>query len=117
MACAIWLLTQSPEYKYMFLADLDWAIIPPYLLNQYRIFYKDEKPMASVCWATVNDEVLARLKKLGTRIRPREWNCGEHVVVMGVVAPFGGGEQVLEEVKRTLFAGKVVHMLRDVAGG
>lgn len=36
---------------------------------------------------------------------------------MAVVAPFGGGEQVLEEVKRTLFAGKVVHMLRDVAGG
>ena len=73
--------------------------------------------MVSVCWATVNDEVLARLKKLGTRIRPREWNCGQHVVIMGVVAPFGGGEQVLEEVKRTLFARKVVHMLRDVTGG
>jgi len=73
--------------------------------------------VAIVCWAAVNDEVLARLRKLGTRIRPREWNCGEHVIVMGVVASFGCGEQVLEEVKRTVFAGKVVHMLRDVAGG
>jgi len=57
------------------------------------------------------------MRRQGTinRNRPREWNCGAHVVVMGVVAPFGGGEQVLEEVKRTLFAGKVVHMLREVA--
>ena len=60
---------------------------------------------------------LARLKKLGARIRPMEWNRGEHVVLMGVVAPFGGAEQVVEEVKVKLFAGKEVHMLRDVAGG
>ncbi len=100
----------------MFLADLDWAIIPPYQLNQYRLFYKGDTPMAIVCWAQVNDEVLARLKKLGTRIRTREWNCGEHVIVMAVVAPFGGGEQVLKEVRMTVFAGKEVHTLREVTG-
>ncbi len=57
---------------------------------------------------------LARLKKLGARIRPREWNSGEHVVLMGVVAPFGGAEQVVEEVKAKIFAGKAVHMLQEI---
>lgn len=57
--------------------------------------------------------MLGRLKKLGARIRPREWNSGEHVVIMGVVAPFGGAEQVLEEVKAKVFSGQEVQVLQD----
>lgn len=88
--------------------------MPPFLLDQFRVFYKGKMPVACVCWAKVSAEILARLKKLGARIRPREWNSGEHVVIMGVVAPFGGVEQVLEEVKAKVFSGQAVQVLQDL---
>jgi cytolysin-activating lysine-acyltransferase len=110
---AIWLLAQSPEHKYMFLADLHWAIMPPFRLNQYRVFYQGDTPIASVCWAKVNDVVLTRLMKLGPRIRPREWDCGEHIVIMWIVTPFGGQAQAREDVEHRLFSGKTVYWIHE----
>lgn len=113
---AIWLLAQANEYRYMFLSDINWAIIPPYRLNQYKVFYQSDSPFASVCWARVNDQVLLRLMKIGPRIRPREWCCGEHIVVMGIVAPFGGQDQVRHDIEQVLFHGKTIYWVREWVG-
>lgn len=110
----IWLLSQSPEHRYMFLADLEWAIIPPFLLEQFRVFYKSKMPVACVCWAKVDDDMLKVINGIGARIRPHEWNNGEHIVIMGVVAPFGEAIQVLDEVQKKIFPGQTVHMMRTL---
>lgn len=49
-------------------------------------------------------------------IRLLSFLLNPHWIFQGACA-VSGWEQVLEEVKRTLFAGKAVHMLREVAGG
>ena len=37
----LWLLTQSPQHKFMFLADMEWYFLPPFRHRQFRVFHKD----------------------------------------------------------------------------
>ncbi len=89
------LLSQSPEHKYMFLAELEWAIIPPVRLGQFRLFHKEGRVVGFVTWAMVNEAVEARLKRGVRRLRPDEWKCGERRVVVDVI---GGPSHDLDDV-------------------
>ncbi len=42
----LWLLTQSPQHKFMFLADLEWYFLPPFRHRQFRVFHKDRRLLA-----------------------------------------------------------------------
>lgn len=113
----IWLLSQSQTHKFMFLADLEWSVIPPYRLRQFRIFHTNETPMALATWAMVSDAVLERLRKVGPRLRPDEWNSGDNVVLMDVVTPFGGLEKVVGELNDTVFKGGKPFTVADLTDG
>lgn len=112
----IWLLSQSRTHKLMFLADLEWSILPPYRLGQFRIFHNKESPMAFASWAKVSDVVLDRMKNVGPRLRPDEWNSGDTVILMDVVTPFGGLEKVVEELNSTVFKGGKAIPVADLMG-
>jgi len=112
----VWLLMQSQTHKYMFLADLDWSILPPYRLRQFRIFHNKNNPMALATWASVSDEVLDRMKKVGPRLRPDEWNSGDNKILMDVITPFGGLEKVVEELNNTVFKGGKPFTVADLMG-
>jgi len=34
----VWLMMNMPQYRHVFLADLEWMVLPPILLSQYRLF-------------------------------------------------------------------------------
>ena len=67
----LWLLTQSPQHKFMFLADMEWYFLPPFRHRQFRVFHKDKAPIAFVSWAYVSDEVEDRLKAGAVRPQAR----------------------------------------------
>lgn len=93
-----WLLSLSPQHRYMFLADLDWRIRPAIVLRQCRLFHKDNRAVAFVSWAYVSDEVAGRLQLMPGRLQPQEWRSGNKFMLVDVVAPFGGAEQIVQEV-------------------
>jgi len=103
-----WLLSQSPNHKYMFIADMEWYLMPPFRLRQIKIFHKDGAPVAYACWAKVSDEVDARLRDGSIKLRPEEWNSGENLWLVDLVAPFGGTEFVINELKEKVFKGQKV---------
>jgi cytolysin-activating lysine-acyltransferase len=35
----VWLMSQSPAHKHSFIADLEWMVMPPVLLSQFRLFH------------------------------------------------------------------------------
>ena len=72
------LLGASPRRRYLFIGDLDWAVLPPIALKQFRLFAKDGHPLAYACWAFVSDEDDARLKTGQIKIKPNEWKSGEN---------------------------------------
>jgi len=112
-----WLLSQSPNHKYMFIADMEWYIMPPFRARQFRIFHKDGAPIAFACWAYVSDEVEERLRDGSTKLRPEEWRSGENLWLMDIVAPFGGADFVIKELREKVFAGKRVKTWQPAPDG
>lgn len=105
---ALWLYARDPVKKFMFLADIDWAVLPPIVLDQCRLYTKSGLPYAFVTWAFVNDAVHARLGSAQPKIAPHEWKSGEHVWIIDAVAPFGQLDETLKELRENLFPGRKV---------
>ena len=113
----LWLLTQSPTHKYMFLADMEWYLLPPITLNQFRIFRHEGRALAYVAWAMVNDEVDARLRKGIVRLKPIEWRSGKLVWITDLVAPAGGTEPMLKSLKEQVFKDVTVNLIAPDENG
>lgn len=114
---ALWLYAKDPVKKFMFLGDTDWAVLPPIVLDQCRLYTKSGLPYAFVTWAFVNDTVDARLRSSQAKIAPHEWKSGEHLWIIDAVAPFGQLEATLMELRETLFPGRKVSALLPQSNG
>jgi cytolysin-activating lysine-acyltransferase len=113
----VWLLTQSPQHKQaFFLGDLEWMAMPPILLQQFRMFYAKDRPIGVILWAFVNDEVEARLLSGNARMRPQDWKCGDKLWIVEVVAPFGGTDEMLKDLKAKVFKDREIKF-RGVESG
>ena len=99
----VWLLSQSPLHKQFFISDLEWFIMTPVLLQQFRLFYATNKPIGLVLWARVNDDVAKRLADGTTKLRPQDWKSGDQLWVVEVIAPFGGPEEMINDLKAKVF--------------
>jgi len=108
---ALWLYARDPIKKFMFLGDTDWAVLPPIVLDQCRLYSRGGLPYAFVTWAFVNDTVAARLRGQQPKIAPHEWQSGDQVWIIDAVAPFGHLDETLKELRETQFAGKKVSAL------
>jgi cytolysin-activating lysine-acyltransferase len=106
-----WLLTQSPSHKTFFLSDLEWMVMQPILLEQFRIFYDDKKPIGVAFWAFANDEVAGRLAQGGARLRPDDWKSGTTPWLVEIVTPYTGA--VALKFNEILFADLKRHVFPD----
>lgn len=104
----VWLLTQSPSHRHLFLADLEWAVMPALLLRQIHLFRSKGKVVGLALWASVSDEVDARLSSGVTRLAPLEWKGGETLWLIDIIAPFGGTENMLKEITTSLIKNKSI---------
>ena len=93
---AVFLMSRSAKHRHLFLADLEWRLMPPLALKQFRLFTKDNHPVALATWAMVSEAVEARLKGGGTHLKPEEWKSGDRRVVVDIVAPFGGEKEKVQ---------------------
>lgn len=113
----VWLMSQSPLHKQFFISDLEWFVMTPVLLQQFRLFYAKDRPMGVVLWAYVNDEVEARLKEGVTKLRPQDWKSGDKLWAVEVIAPFGGAEEMIKDLKAKVFPTKEIHFVALTAEG
>lgn len=107
---AMWLYARDDRRKYTFIAEQDWLLIPPIIMDQCKLYTREEIPWAFCTWAFVSDEVDARLRS-NPRIAPHEWKSGTHPWIIDVVAPFGDLDGIVEDVRRTVFAGAAISAL------
>lgn len=92
----VWLMSQSPIHKRLTISDLEWLVMPPILLNQFKIYHDDTQPIGVVFWGYLNEEAEARLKTKG-RIEPEDWGNGAAISAeQGIVANPGGQLWVVE---------------------
>jgi cytolysin-activating lysine-acyltransferase len=121
----VWLLTQSAQHsRAFFLGDLEWMAMPPIILQQFRMFYAKDRPIGVVLWAFVNDEVEARLLSGSARVRPQDWKSGDKLWIVeacpgprsGMIAPFGGTDEMLKDLKAKVFKDREVRFRAVEAG-
>lgn len=98
----MWLYARDPQRRFTFTADMDWRLMPPLVLDQCKLYNKQELPWAFFSWAKVNDAVHARLQGANANIAPHEWHSGSHVWLIDAVMPFQPDEALLSEVLRAI---------------
>lgn len=99
----VWLLTQSPIHKQLFIGDLEWFIMPPVILEQFRIFNGPKHPVGVAFWAHVSDETQDRLLAGAHKLRIDEWKGGTNPWLIELVAPFGGQEEMMADMAEHIF--------------
>jgi cytolysin-activating lysine-acyltransferase len=107
----VWLMSQSPLHKQFFISGLEWLVMTPVLLQQFRLFYDKDKPIGVAFWGTVSEEVEQRLAAGTTRLRPQDWKSGDRLWVVEIIAPFGGAEAMVQDLKAKVFAEKQMKFL------
>jgi len=112
------LLSQSAAHRHVFLSDLEWLLMPPLALRQFSVFRHNDVPVGYVSWAFLSDETEARLKS-GTRprLQPGEWKGGDNLWIVDIVAPLGGADKMLAELKEKLFRDRPFKTLAPAPDG
>jgi cytolysin-activating lysine-acyltransferase len=122
---ALWLFARDPMRRFTFVADIDWRLLPPLVLDQCKLYSREGLPWAFVTWARVGDAVDQRLRSSAPLIAPHEWKSGDKLWLIDVVAPFGDApgiaRQALKEIAGASTAnawlpgaegGSVLHVVR-----
>ncbi len=112
-----WLLTQSPLHKRLFFEELEWLVMTPVLLNQFRLYYAPDRPIGVVLWARIDDATAEVLSAGTNRLRPQDWTSGDKVWIVEVIAPFGGAQKMVDELEQELFAKEPLWLTRPGPGG
>ncbi|MGD9785613.1 MAG: toxin-activating lysine-acyltransferase [Hyphomicrobiaceae bacterium] len=113
----VWLMSQSPLHKQFFISDLEWFVMTPVLLQQFRLYYDQQKPIGVVLWARVSGEVEARLAEGADKLRPQDWKSGDKLWVVEVIAPFGGAEEMVKDLKAKVFPNDPIKFVATGAAG
>lgn len=111
------LMMDSPAHQHLFLSDMKWLVVPPVLQKQFRIYRNNGVPFAYASWAFLNEEAGERMKKDQHRLRPDEWNSSGQVWLVDLIAPFGGQEEVINDLKENALKGMSVKMLQPAPDG
>lgn len=108
MPKAVSLFCQSPAHRHLLLSDLEWRLVPPIALRQFRLIYKKEMPYGFVSWALVSEDVERRLDRPDFRLRPADWKSGDRAWVIDVVAPPDQALGFIDAIKEKVLAGREV---------
>jgi cytolysin-activating lysine-acyltransferase len=100
----VWLLGRSDAHRDLFLTDLDWLVMPPVQLRQFRIWRKENQPVAYASWAYLPDEAGERFAEGAragrmARLGPSDWKSGEQLWLIDFVAPFGGADGMIKTLQ------------------
>ena len=97
-----WLLSQSPLHRALQIGDLEWLVMPALIHQQFYIFRDGDKPVGLALWAKCNSLAEAKLDR--GMIEPEnhltleEWQSGDAVWLVDLVAPFTDAENKHREV-------------------
>ena len=91
------LYRQFPKYDKFTYRQLTEMITPSVNLDQYQIHRIGSEDVGFTNWAYLSDNVEQRFKLIG-KLKPNEWNCGDNIWVMQVVAK-SNAKEIMKWVK------------------
>ncbi len=115
---AVSLFMRSPAHRHYTLADLEWCLIPPLVLNQFmagrRGFHRQRALALALAWVAGPTRGF-RCARYPIRLHPNEWQSGEAIWIIDAVGEPKAVQQCLEMLRKTAFQGKRFKMLKAAA--
>lgn len=114
----VWLMSQVPTHKHFFIADLEWMLVPPVAVGQFRLWLEKTLPVGFATWAFLSEDAEKRIKEGGIRrLAPNDWKSGDRIWLMDLITPFGGRDEAVKEIKTQVFPGKTIKTLQPAPDG
>ncbi|MBV1887593.1 MAG: toxin-activating lysine-acyltransferase [Parvibaculaceae bacterium] len=104
------LMMSSPTHKNLLLSDMEWLVMPAVSSKQMRLIRHKDRPAAYVSWAFLSDEAEQRLLSHSPRLTPRDWNSGEKVWIVDLVAPETMIDSIVSQLRTGPLAAQEFHI-------
>lgn len=119
LGAVAWLMMNHAATRHTLLSELEWRVMPALALDQAKLYMREEAPVAFVSWAVLSPAVAQRYAGGRHQLMPSDWRSGSldadgQAWVIDLMAPFGGTERVLEELRAGPLAGHPVRQLLGV---
>jgi cytolysin-activating lysine-acyltransferase len=85
--------------------------MPPLVLDQAKLYMRDNAPVAYVSWAKLSEAVAGRYCAAPHQLAAGDWQSGTQIWIVDLYAPFGGAIEVLQDLRDTVLQGQVIHQL------
>ncbi len=119
VGCVTWLCIHSPVHRQLFVQDLEWRVLPPVILGQYKLVVDSKVgglPTAYVSWAFLSAEA-ERTYRETHRLRPDDWRSGDNLWLVDFVTPFGGAAALLEDLYYQVHKNRDIKLIYPVGDG
>ena len=111
----VWLMMTQAATRHTLISDLEWRVMPALVLDQAKLYYRDGAPVAYASWAKLSPDVAFSYRSAPHHLAASDWNCGSEIWLVDVFTPFGGGQDVLKDLREQVFAGQEIHQLLPAA--
>lgn len=106
-----WLMMQQSAGRNTLIGELEWRVMPALIFEQAKLYLKDDAPVGFASWARLNDAAARRYREAPHQLALTDWNSGDQVWLIDILAPFGGAQEVLKDLREKVFPGQVLHQL------
>lgn len=107
-----WLFARSPLHYEMPVRKLEQWAFPPIVLQQFRLYRREGRPVAFFSWAFLSEAVEKKYALSPQSLEPGEWRSGERLWIIDFIAPFGDTARVMRDLRETVFPNDVGRALR-----
>jgi cytolysin-activating lysine-acyltransferase len=104
-----WLMMQQVATRHTLLSELEWRVMPALVLDQAKLYMRKNAPVAYVSWARLSDDVAKRYQQAPHHLSASDWKSGEQIWIVDLCTPFGGIQEVMSDLRESMFAGQEIH--------
>ncbi len=111
LGAVTWLMMQHNTTRHTLISELEWRVMPPLVLDQAKLYMRDNAPVAYVSWGKLSDKVAQRYRSAPHQLTAGDWQSGDQIWIVDLYAPFGGATEVLQDLRETTLIGQDIHQL------
>jgi cytolysin-activating lysine-acyltransferase len=112
----MWLMSQSTLHRRWHIESLFQWIIPALMHKQFRVYTRQQKPVAYVSWARLSESKESAYVLNPRGLQPVDWQSGDRIWVVDLISPFNATREVYADLRNNVFRNDVGRALRVKPG-
>jgi cytolysin-activating lysine-acyltransferase len=109
LGAVAWLMMQQSTTRHTLLSELEWRVMPALVLDQAKLYMREEAPVAYVSWARLSEVAAKRYQQAPHHLANSDWQSGDQNWLIDLCTPFGGASDIITELRSTVFKSQPLH--------